>query len=286
MTDSSAAGRAEEAVARVRDDPEGRLELMRRLYESSAGNTPHLPYRRAAVAFMRWQLRRGVLSPPGAERPGSPWWRALNEGLLRDTAEARFLVAGAPGTPSSPAVDAVIDFIHEPSAAGWYRAHNCSIAHGYLAHRELAEDEGRVERFFLNVVLLRVLYAHALGGAPRTALGWLGPIAPALGDPRLGTTAIFLSLSRILPDRYPLEDDVAPYLSGEQTLGRVLDKGIIQPRLRVLYDWAATELGLPGVAGLLVDDAPAYAWDPTDVGVWNSDPKWLARLARRVVPPG
>ena len=158
---------------------------------------------------MRWQLRRGVLaSTEGASSREVPWWRALNEGLLRDTAEARFLVAGETGEPSSPAVDAIIDFIHAPTAAGWYRAHNSSIAHGYLAHRKLAEDEGRVERFFLNVVLLRVLYAHALVAAPRTALGWLGPIAPALGDPRLGTTAIFLSMSRILPDRYPLEDDV------------------------------------------------------------------------------
>ena len=279
-----AASRAEELVAGVRDDPEGRLALMRGLYESSATGNRHLPYRRAAVAFMRWQLRRGVLEPEHAQEPGSAWWRALNEGLIRDTAEARLLVTGAPGFPSSPAVQAIVDFIHEPSAAGWYRAHNSSIAHGYLAHRALAEGEGRVERFFLNVVLLRVLYAHALVAAPRTALGWLGPVAPALGDPRLGTTAIFLSLARILPDRYPLGDDVAPYLTGEQTLGRVLDKGIIQPRLRVLYDWAAGELGLPDVSGLLVGDVPAYAWDPADVEEWGSDPRWLARLAQRVVP--
>ena len=286
MTASSAAGRAEEVVARVRDDPEGRLALMSGLYESSTADNVHLPYRRAAEAFMRWQLRRGVLAPLEAAHPGSPWWRALNEGLIRDTAEARFILEGLPGPPSNPAVAAILDFIHAPSAKGWYRAHNCSIAHGYLTHRELAEDEGRVERFFLNVVLLRVLYAHALVGAPRTALGWLGPIAPALGDPRLGTTAIFLSLSRILPDRYPLDDDVEPYLHGEQTFGRILDKGIIQPRLRVLYDWAAQELGLPGVAGLLVGDIPAYAWDPADVAEWSSDPRWLARLAMRVVPTG
>jgi hypothetical protein len=282
----SAADRAEESVARVRDDPAGRLALMRGLYESSAPDNQHLPYRRAAVAFMRWQLRRGVLEPLASSHPGSPWWRALNEGLIRDTAEARFLVAGDSGVPSSPAVEAIVEFIHRPTAAGWYRAHNSSIAHGYLAHRTLAEEEGRVERFFLNVVLLRVLYAHALVRAPRTALGWLGPVAPTLGDPRLGTTGIFLSMSRILPDRYPLEEDVTPYLTGERSLGRVLDKGIIQPRLRVLYDWAADELGLPGLAGLLVGDIPAYAWDPHDVEEWSSDPRWLARMARRVVPSG
>jgi hypothetical protein len=283
---ATAAARAEETVARVRDDPAGRLALMSRLYESPDPAGPHLPYRRAAVAFMRWQLRRGVLESPRAPRPGSPWWRALNEGLVRDTAEARFLVAGTPGTASSSAVAAIIDFIHRPSAARWYRAHNSSIAHGYLAQRELAEAEGRVERFFLNVVLLRVLFAHALVGTPRQALGWLAPVGPLLGDPRLGTTGIFLSLSRILPDRYPLEDDVTPYLHRELSVGRVLDKGIIQPRLRSLYDWAADDLGCPGLAELLVGEIPAYAWDPTETDEWSSDPRFLARLARRAVPVG
>ena len=66
-------------------DPAGRLALMRGLYESSAPDNQHLPYRRAAVAFMRWQLRRGVLEPLASSRPGSPWWRALNEGLIRDS---------------------------------------------------------------------------------------------------------------------------------------------------------------------------------------------------------
>ena len=39
-------------------------------------------------------------------RPGSPWWRALNEALLRDTAEARALAFGYAGTPSGPGVAA------------------------------------------------------------------------------------------------------------------------------------------------------------------------------------
>lgn len=65
-----------------------------------------------------------------------------------------------------------------------------------------------MERFFLNVVLVRVLFAHALVAAPRLALGWLAPLGRQAGDPRIGMTGIFLSLSRVLPDRYPLGDDV------------------------------------------------------------------------------
>ena len=51
----------------------------------------------------------------------------------------------------------------------------------------------------MNVVLCRVLYTHALVAAPRLSLGWLRPLAPFLGDPRLGMTGIFLQLSRVLP---------------------------------------------------------------------------------------
>jgi hypothetical protein len=85
-----AAAYARSAIDSVRDDPAARLALLRRLYEVPRGvDRGYLPYRRAASAFMGWQLRRGLLNPPGDPRPGSPWWRTLNEGLLRDTAEAR-----------------------------------------------------------------------------------------------------------------------------------------------------------------------------------------------------
>lgn len=283
---ASAAQLAREALAGVRDDPEGRLRVMRGLYESVAPGRPHLPYRRAITAFMGWQVRRGVLAAPDAPRPGSPWWRAMNGALLRDTAEARQLSLGAPGEPSSPAARACLEFALRPSAEGWYRAHNMSIVAAYLGNRELAEREGRVERFFLNVVLLRVLYAHALVAAPRLALGWMAPLGPLVGDPRVGATGIFLSLSRVLPDRYPLGDDVAPFVDDENGFGRLLDYGVIQPRLRALYDWSARELATPEVAGLLAGDVPAYAWDPADAAEWRSPPRRLARLARRVVPLG
>ena len=88
----------------------------------------------------------------------------------------RALAAGHGGSPSSDSVEAGLDFIRRPSARRWYRAHNHSIVSAYLAHRDLAEQEGRVERFFINLALVRVLYAHALVAAPRLALG---PFAPS-----------------------------------------------------------------------------------------------------------
>jgi len=92
---STAAELALARVSEVRDDPDARLALMCRLYTGSRGDgTRHLPYRRAAVAFMTWQLRRGLLRPPHDPRSGSPWWRAVNERLLRDGWEAVALFDG------------------------------------------------------------------------------------------------------------------------------------------------------------------------------------------------
>jgi hypothetical protein len=65
-------------VAAVRDDPGERLELAARFYDRRTGRLGIRSGRRAEVAFMRWQIRRGVLAAPGADRPGSPWWRAVN----------------------------------------------------------------------------------------------------------------------------------------------------------------------------------------------------------------
>jgi hypothetical protein len=51
-----------------------RLALLARTYHGPTGHAPrHLPFRRAAFSFMRWQMRRGVLDPLDASPLGSPW---------------------------------------------------------------------------------------------------------------------------------------------------------------------------------------------------------------------
>jgi hypothetical protein len=200
-------------VAAVREDPAARLALMARVFHGPTGRAPrHLPFRRAALSFMRWQARRGVLNPLDASPPGSVWWRAVNERLLRDGCETIALLGGSAGEPSSQAVRLWLEFAASPTGRNWYRAHNASIVAAYLEHRKLAEGEGAPERFFMNVALVRVLYAHALAGAPRLALGRLAPLGRLLGDPRLGMAGVFLSLRRVLPDRYPLRLDVERYV--------------------------------------------------------------------------
>ena len=172
MAELSAADWALERVEAVREEPARRLELLERTYRGPTGQAPHhLPFRRAAMSFMHWELARDVLAPVHATPGGSPWWRTVNERLLRDGCEAVARSGGRGGAPSSPAIPLWMSFVANPRGQTWYRAHNASIVAAYLENRDLAEQENAAERFFLNVVLLRLLYAHALVSAPRLALG-------------------------------------------------------------------------------------------------------------------
>jgi hypothetical protein len=285
--ETTAAEWAAAQVEGVRDDPAGRLALISRASNGPFGNAPrHLRFRRAALSFTHWQAERGVLRPLDASPPGSPWWRAINDRLLLDGCEALALSGGLPGEASSPTIAPWISFISAPNGRNWYRAHNASIVHGYLENRDLAERESLAERFFLNVALLRVLYAHALNAAPRMALGRFAPVGRVLGDPRVGMAGAFLSLGRVLPVRYPAEFDLDTALKIEHRLGRMLDYGVIAPKLQTLYDWSARELDTPDLRSLIRDGSPIYAWSYADRHVWRQAPESLpVRLLRVATSP-
>jgi hypothetical protein len=202
---TTAAQLAAAQVASARDDPRRRLELASRPFgRGLSSQGAWTDFARSELAFLRAEIARGLLAPVDGPQPGSPWWRAVNERLLRDTAEATLLVQGHPGPPSAPSVELWLAFADEPSSASWYRAHNSSIVAAYLEHESLAARELLAERFVINVALLRVLYAHALAAAPRLALGRLAPLGKLFGNARGGTVGLLLSIRRVFPDRYPL----------------------------------------------------------------------------------
>jgi hypothetical protein len=179
-----------------------------------------------------------------------------------------------------------MSFIAAPTGRNWYRAHNASIVRAYLENSDLAEQESMPERFFLNVALLRVLYAHALNAAPRMALGRFSPVARVVGDPRVGMAGAFLSLGRVLPADYPAQLDLETALKIEHRLGRMLDYGVIAPKLEALYDWSARELDIPDLRRLVRDGSPIYAWAYADRGVWRQTPESLpVRLLRVATSP-
>ena len=134
------------------------------------------------------------------------WWRAMNERLLRDGCEAVALLRRP--RRGDPVVSVRCErvrlrFAASPTPACWYRAHNASIVGGYLAsmQRSPKGENARRSASFINVALVRVLFAHALVAAPRLALGRLSGLGRALGDPRLGLAGAFLSLRRVIPER-------------------------------------------------------------------------------------
>jgi len=77
----SLARQAFQTVSAVADDPEGRYALRERFYDKYG----FTGYGNSELAFMRWEIERGVLAPLDAPRPGSSWWRAVNASLLYDT---------------------------------------------------------------------------------------------------------------------------------------------------------------------------------------------------------
>ncbi len=275
-------------MATVRDDPAGRVALMAALYEGSPSRRgDHLPYRRAALAFMGWQIRRGLLNPtrPADEiPPGSPWWRAVNERLLHDTAESRAVPRGGyRNEASSPSAQLCIEFARRPTVHNWYRAHNAAVVAAYLDHEQLAARENLIERFFINLVLVRVLFAHALVAAPRLALGWCAPAGPHARRPSSGHDRHLPVLSASSARHVPARRKLSDYVDDEHSFGHVLDIGLIRPRIEALFAWTADELGESRVPALLVDGVPAYS-GIDNAAVWNLSPHVPARLIRRLIP--
>ena len=255
MITASGLEAAEEAarmVAAVRDDPAGRIRLAADAYAFGRGGRRYRPYRRAVVAFMRWQQARGVLNSLDDDTPGSRWWRAVNEDLLRDTVEAKLLIQRGDRQPSRPSVARWLSFFDGPSAQSWYGAHNASVVAGYLAHSALAALEAPAERFFMNVVLVRVLYAHALVLDGDLALGRLSFLARLIGHPRSRGPQALLSMKDVLPDRYPIHGaGIEELIDSENRLGRMVDYGVIGARVDALYATSARALGEPLLLDLI-----------------------------------
>src|SRR5689334_2089569 len=235
---TDAAALAAEQVLAVRDSTSARLALAGDFYRVGLGR-----YGRAELSFLRWEISRGVLDAA----TGSPWWRAVNDRLLRDKAEAALLRTTGARSASARSVELWVEFIAAPSPVGWYRAHNASVVAAYLEHEELATAELPAERFMINVALLRVLFTHLLVARPQQALGVLAPLGPVLADPRRGSVGFFLDLGNAFPRTYPLTGfTVETLLTMEGRLPRTLDYGMIAPRMAELYAFAAAALDQPG----------------------------------------
>jgi hypothetical protein len=92
-----------------------------------------------------------------------------------------------------------------------------------------------------------------------------------LGDPRWRGADLFLSLHNILPVRYPLDGvSIRDILALENYAGRLIDYGVMLPRVQALYAFAAADLGEPRLLGFVQDGLPAYAWTNDEDHPWTT----------------
>ena len=220
---------------------------------------------------MRWQQARGVLNALDADAPGSPWWRSVNEDLLRDTLEAKLLVeredvvrrhdpACSTGSTSSA---------HHRRARGTWPTTRASSA-DTSGIPDLAALEAPAERFFMNVVLARVLYAHALVLDADLALGRFAFVAQTRRSSAGKGPQALLSMKDVLPVSYPIDNaEVDEVIDSENRIFRMVDYGVIAPRVDALYAASARALGEPRLLGLIDDGVPAYAWPADQRHVWT-----------------
>jgi hypothetical protein len=87
-------------------------------------------------------------------------------------------------------------------------------------------------------------------------------------DPRYGTVKWFLDLGRSFPSVYPVTLTTEDTILDEHPLARMLDYGVIAPRLPALYALAAATLEEPRLMTLLDAGVPAYVWTRAERSLW------------------
>jgi hypothetical protein len=255
---------AAERIAGVLDVPHSRRSLRENFYRqygySLRPNT--FGYGNSEIAFLDWEIERGVLNPLTGERPGSMWWRKVNENLIFHS-EVAFLIASE-GIESPADLNVCtrhwLNYINDPSSESWYRAHNSSIIEGYLLYIEEAREESSYEQQFMNEVLIRLLYAQAMVEGTRFAFGELGEL---LSNPRLPSVEAIIHLPEFYPRNYPLSDtddsNVMYLTKGFMCkLESFFDKVLISSHITRLFKLTAEWNEQPRLLHLLRDGKVVY----------------------------
>jgi hypothetical protein len=250
-------------VSAVLDDPEGRYDLRVRFYEKygdviggGAG------FGNSELAFMRWEIDRGVLNPlepTNGAKPGSDWWRQVNASLLFDAELASLIYESGEAIAAPRDSQRWLDYIDQKNEERWYLAHNGSIVAGYLKQAAAARAEIDGEQRFMNIVLYRVLFAQAMV-AKQTFFGRLGQI---VADPMFPAVNLIVDVRDFYPRDYPLTPEDVRALRGRgdglmDLAVRIFDEGIILHEAHSLYERAAQSLGIPELVRLFVDGRPIY----------------------------
>jgi hypothetical protein len=265
---------AEQVRARIAPEvetPQGRFALREAFYRKY-GFGSDWGYGSSELAFLKWEMDRGVLNPPAATPRGSAWWRAVNLSLIEDAEYAAAFFESGASSALTGSADHWLTYLRTPSAVTWYRAHNASIVSGYLRHADLASAENKAEQIFANIVLYRVLFAQAMveAGLPEALSGLaerlatkLAALQKAVADPDGHSVDLVVHVPSFYPRAYPLVRKDASAMLGLTEYGGwrpqvLFDKTVGAVGLGSLYELASQWLGMPELLHIVVNHSPIY----------------------------
>ena len=253
--------KALEIVKEVADDPQGRYNLRYQFYQKYGD--PFIHHKsglgNSELAFIKWEIRRGVLNPIHHLLPGSPWWRKVNSYFIYLATLAQLIYESGENFDHLPApVTFWLDYIKKPNECSWYRAHNSSIIAGYEVADPIAFNENIYEQYFVNIVLYRLLYAQSI--VEGVSFGLLGKI---LGNPRGFAVSIITDIESFYPSHYPLSKQDIKYITHkahnfEGVIEDIFDELFILPHLDKLYKEAADWNDSPVILNYIKNNHPCY----------------------------
>jgi hypothetical protein len=246
-------------VDAARNDPLARFTLRERFYLKYGGGGGDAGFGKSELAFLEWEIARGVLAPLDASNPGSRWWRDVNASLLFDTELATLIYEAGDKIAAPPGARRWLEYMRAPSEKSWYVAHNGSIVAAYLSQAAAAHAEGDGEQKFMNIVLYRVLFAEAMV-AGVTFLGVLGKI---MADPELPAVKLITDVKDFYPRHYPLTRQDVRNMTGKGNglfdfVVRLFDEALILPEANRIYHHAAESLAIPELTLLVRSGRPCY----------------------------
>lgn len=277
-----------EKAAKIVDDvsnhPEGRYNLREQFYAKYGdGHFSKDGLGNSELAFLRWEIERGVLNPlDDPTQNGSAWWRNVNSSFIYHSTLADLIHESGEAFPAlASTVRLWLDYIKRPSEITWYCAHNASIIRGYLDHYAEIYKENRYEWYFVNIVLYRLLFAQAM--VEGAEFGRLGKL---LADPRGPAVAIITDIGTFYPKHYPLSkaDIVAIMHKSHNIFGffeDLMDEVIILPQLDRLYREAADWNLEPETVNLVSNGVPAYP-EKLPVSVSQRIINFIFRILHRI----
>ena len=252
--------------------PRSGSALDRPTYRGPTGRAPrHLPFRAPPCRSCAGRPS-AACSPRATSQPREPLaWRGSTSNCCATDRGGR--AVGRAGA-SRPRRDGTVGWRSSPRSRRrrfeYYAAHDGSIVAAYVEHRGLAELESMPERFFLNVVLLRVYCPCARRRARAGArAGWPRSdrcsATPARREP-----SVFL-LAAPCPPGSLSPGQRHRHLSGRQhRFGRALDYGVDRAAPETSTSGPADELRQPGLCALIREGSPC-AWPLRARDVWTAE---------------